>query len=87
MNRQTVVQHYSIVQNNAPKVLANGSEELAKIILKKAKEFNVDIYQNETLASSLLCSNTKDEMPPMLIELLSKSLIWLHDTQKSAQIS
>ena len=45
MNKAVAMQ-YKAYENNAPKVIAKGSGEVAKKIIEKAKEYEISIFQN-----------------------------------------
>ena len=71
----------------SPKVLASGQGELALKLIAKAKEFNVPLFQNEALAQSLLGVDVQTHIPPALYEAVVEVFVWLHNSEKKAQLS
>jgi flagellar biosynthesis protein len=72
---------------NAPKVVASGKGELALSILKKAREYNISIFENEALANSLLSIDIGDEIPPHLYEAVAQVFVWISKAEQSTQLS
>ncbi|MFP4333564.1 MAG: EscU/YscU/HrcU family type III secretion system export apparatus switch protein [Campylobacterales bacterium] len=78
---------YNQTIDRAPKVLASGQGKIALRILEKAKEFEVPIFQNETLANSLMGVEIGEEISPELYKAVVEVFIWLNKTQQKAQMS
>lgn len=78
---------YKIYEDNAPKVIAKGSGEIADKIIKKAKEYNIAVFQNEELTNMLMKIDIDTEIPPKLYQAVVEVFVWLRDTQQKAQLS
>jgi flagellar biosynthesis protein len=86
-NIKAVALKYKAYEENAPKVIAKGSGEIAKKIIKKAKEFDVPLFQNEELANMLLNVEVNEEIPPKMYEAVVEVFIWLYKLEERAQLS
>lgn len=86
MNK-AVAMKYQAYQDNAPKVVAKGSGEVAKRIIQKAKEYDVAIFQNPELTDMLMNVELNQEIPPELYKAVVEVFIWLHKTEEKAQLS
>jgi flagellar biosynthesis protein len=69
---------------SAPKVVAKGEGEIAQKIKEKAEEFDIPIFQNEALASSLLNLNLDEQIPPNLYKAVAEVFVWLMQSEKRA---
>lgn len=78
---------YNHQMDAAPKVLASGIGEVARTIIQKAKEFDVPIFANPTLANSLATLQVDENIPEELYSSVVEVFIWLQNTQDSAQMS
>jgi flagellar biosynthesis protein len=87
LNKKAVAMKYKIYEDNAPKVIAKGKGEIAKKIIEKAKEYNVNIFQNEELTDMLMNVEVSEEIPAELYKAVVEVFIWLHKTEEKAQIS
>ena len=87
INTKAVALKYKAYEDNAPKVIAKGKGEIAKAIIKKAKEFDVPLFQNEALTDMLLNVEVGDDIPPKLYKAVVEVFVWLHKLEKRAQIS
>jgi len=67
---------------NAPKVVASGSGEVAKSIIKKAQEFNIPLFANEALVNSLVDLEIDKEIPQELYQGVVEVFIWLAKNEK-----
>jgi flagellar biosynthesis protein len=85
--KKAVAMKYKAYENNAPKVVAKGSGKIAKKILEKAKEYEINIFKNEELTEMLMNIEVNEEIPPELYKAVVEVFIWLHKTEKKAQIS
>lgn len=72
---------------NAPKVLAKGSGEVAKNILKLAEESKIKIYKDEDLVEDLIKLDIYEEIPPSLYEAVANIIYYIHklDRKKEEQ--
>lgn len=66
----------------APTVVAKGKGNIAEIIIKKAKEFDVPIFANETLVNSLVDLEIDHEIPAELYKAVADTFIWLMKNEK-----
>ena len=86
-NIKAVAMKYQMYEDNAPKVLAKGSGEIAKKILEKAKEYDVSIFQNPELTDLLMNVEVNEEIPSELYQAVVEVFIWLKNTEEKAQLS
>ena len=77
MSDKAVALKYDKAQHNAPKVVASGKGELAQRIIQKAKEYNVPVFTNPELASSLVNLEIDQEIPEQLYQAVVDVFIWL----------
>lgn len=87
LQKQAAALRYAQNQDAAPKVLASGKGHMAEKIIQKAKEYNVAIFQNEVLASSLLDLEVNEEIPPQLYKAVAEVFVWLMNCEEYAQAS
>ena len=87
MNPKAVAMKYKAYEDNAPKVIAKGSGEVAKRIIEKAKEFDISIFQNPELTDMLMNVEIDEEVPAELYKAVVEVFIWLHKTEQKAQLS
>ncbi|MEA1975468.1 MAG: EscU/YscU/HrcU family type III secretion system export apparatus switch protein [Bacillota bacterium] len=66
----------------APKVVAKGTGYIAKKIIETAKENNVAIYKDETLAKQLENLNIGQVIPQELYEVVAEILIYIAKIDK-----
>ncbi|MCF6330405.1 MAG: EscU/YscU/HrcU family type III secretion system export apparatus switch protein [Sulfurimonas sp.] len=66
----------------APTVIAKGKGNIAEIIIKKAKEFNVPIFANKALVNSLIDLEIDHEIPSELYKAVADTFIWLMKNEK-----
>ena len=85
--KKAVAMQYKAYENNAPKVIAKGKGEIAKKILQKAKEYDVNIFENAELTDMLMNVELNEEIPAELYKAVVEVFIWLHQTEQKAQIS
>ncbi|MGP1450124.1 MAG: EscU/YscU/HrcU family type III secretion system export apparatus switch protein [Wolinella sp.] len=78
---------YDQQKQRAPKLLAKGKGLIAEQIIKKAKEFEIPLFQNELLVDSLLDAPLDTEIPPALYRAVVEVFIWLYQSEKKAQLS
>ena len=86
-NTKAVALKYKAYEDLAPKVIAKGKGELAKKIIEKAKEFDVPLFQNETLTDMLLNVEVDEEIPPQMYNAVVEVFIWLYKLEEKAQLS
>ena len=85
--KQAIAMKYKAYENSAPKVIAKGSGEIAKKIIQKAKEYDIAIFQNPELTQMLMNVEVDEEVPPKLYEAVVEVFVWLHKTEKKAEMS
>ena len=68
---------YDQNEQNAPTVIASGKGELAQRIIQKAKEYNVPLFSNPQLASSLIDLKLDSEIPAPLYKAVAEVFVWL----------
>jgi flagellar biosynthesis protein len=76
--KKAVALKYDSDKDNAPKVVAKGKGYLAFIIEKTAKEHNVYIKQEPTLAKELYKLNIDSQIPQELYEAVAKILSFVY---------
>jgi len=74
---------YDEITGNAPTVVAKGKGNIAEIIIKKAKEFDVPIFANEALVNSLMDLEIDHEIPVELYTAVADTFIWLMKNEKN----
>ena len=87
MNPKAVAMKYKAYEDNAPKVIAKGSGEIAKKIIEKAKEYDISVFQNPELTDMLMNVEVNEEVPAELYKAVVEVFIWLHKTEQKAQLS
>jgi flagellar biosynthesis protein len=85
--KKAIAMQYKAYEYNAPKVIAKGKGEIAKKIIQKAKEFDVNIFENAELTDMLMNVEINEEIPPELYKAVVEVFIWLHKTEDKAQMS
>jgi len=76
--KKAVALKYDSDKDSAPKVVAKGKGYLAFIIEKTAKEHNVYIKQEPTLAKELYKLNIDSQIPQELYEAVAKILSFVY---------
>lgn len=76
-NDKAVALKYDKEFNRSPKIVASAKGELATRIIQKAKEYNVPIFSNPELASSLIDLDLDKEVPPRLFQAVADVFVWL----------
>ncbi len=69
--RKAAALRYSPEKNNAPEVVAVGKGEIASKIIENAKENNVPVYEDESLANDLSKLKPGLEIPRELYEVVA----------------
>ena len=85
--KKAVALKYDREQSGAPKVIAKGKGTIAEKILQKAQEFDVPVFQNEALATSLLSLDVDEQIPPNLYKAVAEVFVWLMKSEQEAQLS
>ena len=87
MTNKAVAMKYKAYEDNAPKLIAKGSGEIANKIIQKAKEYDVAIFQNEELTNMLMNVELDSEVPSELYQAVVEVFVWLRQTEEKAQLS
>jgi flagellar biosynthesis protein len=80
--KKAIALKYDPKKDNAPKVVAKGKGYLAFIIEKTAKEHNVYVKQEPTLAKELYKLNIDSQIPQELYEAVAKILSFVYKLKK-----
>jgi len=73
---------YEPESGSAPKVLAAGYGEIARRILELAREHQVHIHKNDTLAKLLATVPAGSEIPADAYQLVAELLAFLYQTDR-----
>ncbi len=87
MDKKAVALKYENQRTSAPKVIAKGKGAIAQKIVEKADEYEIPIFQNETLANSLMEIELDEQIPPRLYKAIAEVFVWLMKSEKKAQLS
>lgn len=74
-------------ERHAPHVVASGKGEVAKRIIAQAKEWDIPLFQNESLIESMINLKINEEIPTQLYQAVVEIFIWLNECEKNAQLS
>lgn len=69
-------------EEEAPKVIATGRGELAERIIEKAREANVPVHRDDSLAETLSRLEIGDMIPPELYEVVAEILVFVDAMDK-----
>ncbi|MCZ6635747.1 MAG: EscU/YscU/HrcU family type III secretion system export apparatus switch protein [bacterium] len=69
---------YDTEKDNAPKIFAKGSGELAERIIALAKEHNIPIREDPDLVAVLAKLDLGQEIPPELYRVVSELLAFIY---------
>jgi flagellar biosynthesis protein len=64
--------------DSAPRVVASGSGKIAERIIALAKDHNVPIYEDPTLAAALATVNLEEEIPPELYLVVAEVFAYIY---------
>lgn len=73
---------YDIEKDNAPKVVAKGQSEVAKNIIKIAKENELPIKKDEDLIELLSKLDIDKEIPPDMYKAVAEIFSFIYDLTK-----
>ena len=82
---QDAVSSYKADFNRSNQLSHNN--KIALRIIKKSREFNISIFESESLSSLLLSSEIDDFTSTEISNTLHNVFKWLHNTQQKAQLS
>lgn len=77
-NKKAVALKYDIDQDDAPKIIAAGQGTIADNIIKKARENNIPIKENEDIVEILVKLNIGEEIPPELYRAIAEILNFIY---------
>ena len=86
-DKKAVALSYNAVNDNAPRVVAKGRNELAMRIVAKAKAFDVPLFTNHLLVESLFDVPLDSHIPPEMYNAVVEVFIWLLQCEREAQLS
>lgn len=72
---------------SAPKVVAQGKDRFATILIQKAVEFDIPIFQNKELVDLLMNIEVDDFIDELCYLAVAKIFVWLNENEKKAQLS
>lgn len=67
----------------APQLIAKGVGLIAENILKKAKEYDIPIYEDEKLSNQLKQLELGDQIPYELYEVVAEVLVFIGQVDQS----
>ncbi|MDE6886603.1 MAG: EscU/YscU/HrcU family type III secretion system export apparatus switch protein [Helicobacteraceae bacterium] len=70
-----------------PKVVASGKDKMALLLVQRAKEFNVPIFQNKELVDLLINLEIDEEIGEDSYLAVARILIWLNENELKTQLS
>lgn len=76
--KKAVALGYNKSKDNAPKVLASGSGEVAKNIINLAKEHDIPIKEDADLVELLSKVDINEEIPPNLYKAVAEIFSFLY---------
>ena len=71
-------------EEELPKVIAKGQGHLAKQIINKAEDFNINIFSNELLADALIKLELNESIPVELFQSVAELFAWLKEVEHSS---
>lgn len=72
---------------NVPNVVASGENKLATLLIQKAYEFDIPIFQNKALADLLINIKVDDFISEECYLAVARVFLWLSENEKNAQLS
>ncbi len=72
---------------SAPKVVAQGKNRFATILIQKALAFDIPIFQNKELVDLLINIEVDDFIDEECYLAVAKIFVWLNENEKKAQLS
>jgi flagellar biosynthesis protein len=76
--KKAVALKYNKHKNSAPEVASKGSGEIAKTIIKIAKESNIPIKEDPDLVEVLSKLDIGEEIPPKLYEVVAEIFSYIY---------
>ena len=75
--KKAVALRYDLEENKVPVLVAKGQGEIAKEIIKIAKENKIPVVENEALVEALIKLDLYEEIPPELYEAVAEILVYV----------
>ena len=72
---------------STPKVVASGKDRCATMLIQKAVEFDIPIFQNKELVDLLMNIEIDDFIDESCYLAVAKIFVWLNENEKKAQLS
>lgn len=69
---------YNKEKDDSPKIVAKGKGVIAENIIKKAKESDVTIYEDDKLIKNLMKIDLNDEIPEELYEVVAEVILFVY---------
>jgi flagellar biosynthesis protein len=69
---------YHPEKDSAPRVVASGTGIVAEKIIALAKDHNIPVYEDPTLAAALATVNLDEEIPPELYLVVAEVLAYIY---------
>ena len=82
--KQAIALEYNPAED-APKVIASGQGAMAERIIEKAKENNVPLHRDDSLAETLSRLEIGEMIPPELYEVVAEILVFVDAMDKIRQ--
>ncbi|AGB40864.1 uncharacterized protein, cytoplasmic domain of flagellar protein FhlB like protein [Halobacteroides halobius DSM 5150] len=79
--KEAIALKYNITQDNAPKVIAKGTGNLAQEIIKTAQENDISIKEDDDLVKVLLQLKLGAEIPEELYEVVAEILSFVFEIE------
>ncbi len=84
-NKQAVALRYQPDRDVAPKLIGKGKGYVAEEIIKRAKENNIPIQQDETLVELLSELDINESIPPELYDVVAELFAFLYRIDKESE--
>lgn len=72
---------YDPQKDNAPRIVANGSGDIADKIIAAAREHNIPIEKNHDIVEVLVQLNIGEEIPPELYQAIAEILNFIYQME------
>ncbi|AKL93830.1 flagellar biosynthesis protein FlhB [Clostridium aceticum] len=80
--KKAVALQYDIEKDRVPKITAAGKGYVAEKIIQRAKENEVQVYEDERLVKELIQFKVGTEIPPELYEIVAQVLVFVEGIDK-----
>ncbi len=80
--KKAVALRYDTEKEEAPRLIAKGSGELADKIIEVAREKNIPVVEDRELTEALLRVDIYEEIPPVLYEAVAKVLVFVSQVKR-----